>query len=34
MLDGAGKALEGAGDKLKEGVGNALDGVFGGGKKK
>lgn len=34
MLDGAGKAIEGAGKSIGEGVGNALDGVFGGGKKK
>jgi hypothetical protein len=33
-LEGAGKAIEGAGKSIGEGVGNALDGVFGGGKKK
>ena len=31
--EGAGKALQGAGEAVKKGVGDALDGVFGGKKK-
>jgi phosphoribosylformylglycinamidine synthase len=32
VLDPQGKAIEGAGDAVKKGVGDAIDGIFGGKK--